>query len=283
METQHLRPTKNRFSILQPSSFILPLSTFILLLLSACVATVTPPSPVLIKAAGSTSAQPLLTKLSAAYTAQHPYVTFDIQGGGSHLGQTLVESGQVELGMVSNPLTTVPGNLRLIPLARDAVAIIVHPQNKLPGLSLPELRDIFSGRWPNWQEVKGTPGSIQVVSREDGSGTRATFERVVMEGQAVTPTALVLPSSQAVVDFVAQNPAAIAYASLALVDERVRAIPIEDVTPNLESITSASYSLTRDLAVLALQPGQTEVDNFIEFALSPTGQAVVAEKWGWVR
>jgi ABC-type phosphate transport system substrate-binding protein len=89
---------------------------------------------------------PLMTDLATAYSAQHPHVTFDIQGGGSQLGQSLVESGRVDLGLVSWPPQNLLPGLRSIPIARDTIAIIVHPENKLEGLSLADLQNIFSGR-----------------------------------------------------------------------------------------------------------------------------------------
>jgi phosphate transport system substrate-binding protein len=226
--------------------------------------------------------EPLLTELAAAYTAQYPQVTFDIQGGGSHLGQTLAEAGQVDLGLVSFSPPHLAENVQFVPIARDAVAIILHPQNKLAGLSRIEVRDIFSGRLLNWQEVAGLESSIQVISREDGSGTRAAFETLVMDGQPVTPTAMVLPNSQAVVDFVAQNPNAIAYVSSAFANDRVYAVSVEGVTPTLENLTSGSYLLTRDLALVIPKQGKPEVGQFIDFALSPAGQATVATRWGQV-
>jgi phosphate transport system substrate-binding protein len=257
------------------------LSFILVLSLTACVANVTPtPPPVVIKAAGSTSMEPLLAELTAAYTPQHPQVTFDIQGGGSQLGQTLVEAGQVELGLVSFHPPQLAETTRLVPIARDAIAIILHPQNPLPDLSLAELRDIFSGRLLNWQEVAGLAGPIQVVSREDGSGTRAVFEMMVMEDRPVTPTAVVLPNSQAVVDFVAQNPNAIAYASFIFLDDRVYPVPLEAVPPTLENVTSGSYLLTRDLFLIIPSQSQPEVADFFDFILSPAGQAVVTTKWG---
>lgn len=256
----------------------------VLFFLPACLATATPPPPPLVlKAAGSTSVGPLLAGLASAYSALHPHVTFDIQGGGSQLGQSLVEAGRVDLGLVSWPAQNLPKNLRSIPLARDAVAIIVHPANKLKSLSLAELKDIFSGRLLNWQEVDGPASPIQVVSREDGSGTRAAFETTVMDKTPVTPTAVVLPNSQAVVDFVAQNPTAIAYVSFAFVGEQVYPVPVEGVAPNLENLADRSYPLSRDLAVIVLKQSQPELNQFIDFALSPAGQTIAATKWGPVK
>jgi phosphate transport system substrate-binding protein len=260
-----------------------PLLILLLSLFTACGTTVTPPPPVLLKVEGSTSMKPLLVGLTAAYSVQHPNVTFDIQGGGSQLGQRSVETGQTDIGMVSWVPPNLSDEVRLTSIARDAVAIILNIENQSRGLSRQELRDIFSGQLLNWQEVDGPPLSIQVVSREDGSGTRAVFEAAVMEASAVTPTAIVLPSSQAVVDFVAQNPNAIGYVSFAFSNDRVYAAPIEGVTPNLESLASGSYYLTRDLSLITPKPSRPEVNQFIEFVLSPTGQAIVEERWDKIR
>lgn len=258
-------------------------STFILLWLSACLATVTPPPPVVIRAAGSTSMTSLLTELAAAYSAQQPHVTFDIQGGGSQLGQALVESGQVDLGLVSWPVQNLPKTLRSIPIAHDAVAVILHPDNKVESLSLLEVRDIFGGGLLNWQEVDGLPGPIQVVSREDGSGTRAAFETLAMGNERVTPTAIVLPNSQAVVDFVAQHPGAVGYVSLALVTGEVYAVPLEGVPATLDSLAAGNYPITHDLSLLAPSQGQPELEKFVDFCLSPAGQAIVVTKWYPIR
>jgi phosphate transport system substrate-binding protein len=254
-----------------------------LLLLAACgSATITPPPPVFLRAAGSTSVEPLLAELAVAYSDRQPNVTIDIQGGGSQLGYRLVSSGQVDLGLVSWSPGELAGELRLVPVAHDALAIIVHPQNQSTGLSLAELRDIFSGRRLDWQEVGSPAGPIQVVSREDGSGSRAAFETLVMANQTVTPTAIVLPNSRAVVEYVAQHPKAVAYVSLAFVDDRVFAVPVEGIAPTLDSLAAGSYSLIRDLALVMPRRSSPQVNGLVEFALSPAGQAVVQTKWGRV-
>lgn len=196
------------------------------------------------------------------------------------MGQWAVETGQADIGMVSWTPSDLNNEVRLIPIAQDAVAIILNAQNKVEGLSLRELRDIFSGRLLNWQEVAGLPMTIQVVSREDGSGTRAVFETAVMADRAVTPTAIVMPSSQAVFDFVAQNPNAIGYVSLAFVGQGVYAAPIEGVAPSLENLDSGSYFLTRELSLITPEQSRPEITQFVEFVLSPAGQAIVREEWG---
>lgn len=246
-------------------------------------APVTPPPPVFLRAAGSTSVGPLLAELAAAYNTRQSNITFDIQGGGSQLGQQQVEAGQLDLGLVSWPPRNLAEQMQMTPIAHDAVAIIVHPQNPPAGLSLAELRDIFSGRLLDWAAVGVSAGEIQVISREDGSGTRAAFETLVMGDRAVTPAAVVLPNSRAVVDYVAQYPHTIAYVSLTFVDERVRAVPIEGVMPGPDTLSDGSYPLIRDLAVIFPRRGAAEAARFVEFALSPAGQAVVGRQWGRLR
>ncbi len=259
------------------------MASIIVLLLAGCSATVTPPPSVFLTAAGSTSLVPLMETLATAYSVRRPHVNFDIQGGGSQLGQQLVGEEQVEIGLVSWPPPDLAEGLRLVPVAQDAIAIVSHADNRHPGLSLVELREIFRGGLLDWRAVDGPALPIQVVSREDGSGTRAAFEAMVMADQPVTPAAIVLPNSRAVVDYVAQNPNAIGYVSRQLVNDQVHTIPIEGVNPSLETITAQSYPLRRELALIVPESGRPAIEDFVEFALSPTGQAIIGERWGRVR
>lgn len=264
-------------------NFLLLVSVITLLLSSGCGAKVTPPPPVLVRAAGSTTMEPLFTALTDAYSQEYSYVSFDIERGGSELGQELAESEQVDIGLISWPPKSLADDQRLVPIARDAIAVIVHPQNEVAGLSLAELRRIFSGDSLEWEAVDSPSGSIQVIIREDGSGTRAAFEALVMDGQAVTSNAVILPTSQAVVDFVADTPKAIGYVSLAFADERVRAVPIDGILPTLETLKANQYLLTRELALLVPRQNSPEIRKLIEFALSPAGQQIVGERWGRLR
>ena len=223
--------------------------------------------------------KPLLVKLTQVYNANHPNTTFDVQGGGSQLGQQLVETGQVEIGMVAGPIFNLSDDTRLTPIARDSIAVVLNVENSAIELSLHELQNIFSGRILNWQEVDGLAASIQVVSREEGSGTRAVFETAVMGDHPVTPTAIVMPSSQAVVDFIAKNPNAIGYVSAAFVNERLYAVPIDGIMPTLENRQSNDYSLNRDLKLVTFAQSTPEINRFLEFVLSPAGQKIVAENW----
>jgi phosphate transport system substrate-binding protein len=168
-------------------------------------------------------------------------------------------------------------------IAQDGIALVVHPQNTVGGLTLPQARDIFFGRILDWEEMGGTPGEIAVVSREDGSGTREAFEEMVMEEKRVTLTAIVMPSSEAVVEYVARHPTAIGYVSMSYLSPQVKALPIEGVSPTPEDAQSGAYPLTRPLYLLTGQEPTGEAKAFIGFILSPAGQAIVEQRYGRLR
>jgi phosphate transport system substrate-binding protein len=166
----------------------------------------------------------------------------------------------------------------------DALAVIVHQDNPLTALSLPGLRDVFQGRTDVWPAPPGgEPAPIEVVVREEGAASRTLFERRVMGDQKVALVAVIMPGSQAVVDYVATHPAAIGYVSLSWVDPRVRALAIDGVAPSPETARDQTYPLLAPLYFLSLAEPQGELRAFYLFLIGPEGQQVVAEKYGPVR
>jgi len=241
-----------------------------------------PHPPVHITIAGSTSMQPLLQELARAYTQRHEYVTIDVQAGDSRLGVKAIREGIADIGMASRELSEEEGtNLQAIAIAEDGIAILVNPQNEVNSLSLAEIERIFAGRILDWSEIGGELEEILVVSREEGSGTREAFEGMVMRGKRVTLTAVVMPSSEAVRDFVADNPQAIGYISMGLISPGVKAVRVEEVGPSPETLQR--YPLVRPFLLLTRPEPNQEVRAFIEFILSPAGQAIVGRKHGRVR
>jgi len=253
-----------------------------LLLLVGCRGSIEPPQPVHLKVAGSTSMQPLLKELAQAYAERHRHVTIAVEGRGSFLGIELVGQGQVDIGMSSwkGPEDT---SLWSTPIALDGIAIVVHPQNQVKGLTLLQLSDIFLGRVWDWRDVGGQAGEIVAISREDGSGTRAVFEEMVMKGKRVTPTAIVMPNSQAVVEYVAQHPEAVGYVSMGYLSTQVKALEIEGMAPTPKSVRQGAYHLFRPLFLITRGEPTDEVKGFVDFVLSSTGQSIVGRKHGRVR
>jgi len=263
----------------------LPLCLFI----AACGTKVETPTPVTVRIAGSTSMLPLVQELAEAYAAQHPQVYFDVRGGGSQLGVEWLNNAS---GLVSERLDIAASSwwpladamdaseeLTATLIARDGIALVVHPKNTTPGLTLLQLQDIYAGHILGWQEVGGPEGDIVVVSREDGSGTRTAFESMVMGDVPVTLAAIVMPSSAAVVEYIGEHPTAIGYVSFAYVTDTVRALPIEGQMPTLEAIRSGAYHLIRPLYLVSKAASSAEARAFLRFAVSPAGQAIVARRY----
>jgi phosphate transport system substrate-binding protein len=232
--------------------------------------------------------QPLVEELAQAYAERHKYVTITVEGRGSLVGIELVRQGEVDIGMTSgkepeDTLAVSTSKLWSTPIALDGIAIVVHPQNQVEGLTMLQLKDVFFGRVWDWKDVRGQAGEIMVVSREDGSGTRVVFEELVMKGKRVTPTAVVMPSSRAVVEYVAEHPQAIGYVSMGYLSEEVKVLEIEDAAPTPDSVRQGSYHLLRPLFLITRQEPTGEIKGFIDFALSPTGQSIVGRKYGRVQ
>jgi phosphate transport system substrate-binding protein len=242
----------------------------------------TPPAPVVLRLAGSTSMQPLLRDLASAYSARYQYVSFDFAAMDSTAGLEALHRGNADLALVSRELQpdeesdalTGKSLLAYTVIAEDAIAIIVNEKSPLRALSLYELRKVFAGQTSTWEELGGS-GAISVVSREDGSATRMVFEERVMQGHAVTPTAMVMPGSQAVRDYVATHEGAIGYVSIGYLGAGVAALAIEGVQPKRETIEDASYPLTRPFLLVTLPNPSSAVTAFVQFAQSVAAQAIV--------
>jgi phosphate transport system substrate-binding protein len=265
----------------------LPLMTLItltafLLLLSACAAGPTPtPAPTRLRIAGSTTMTPVLNELAAALQTQNPNLLVEVQGGGTTIGWDELRAGRVEMAALSHWDETqpVPEDVQLIPVARDGIAVIVHPRNPISNVTSLQLRALFGGEVLDWRGLGGIEGEPQIVSREDGSGTRAAFEARVMGGQRVTLNALVMPTTTAVVDYVAAHPLAVGYASMSAVDERVRVVPVEGMAPTKADAQTGAYYLARTLYLAAEAPFSPAVRTVVDFAGSAAGQKILESRF----
>lgn len=246
-----------------------------------CAATVEPHPPVRLEMAGSTSMQGLLEELSQAYTASHDYVSIDIEARGTQLGLEALREGATDIALVSRDLAGDEAEgLESTIIGFDALAILVNEKNPVRSLTSSQVRDVFSGRTLLWSEVGGEDADIQVVSREDGSGIRAAFEGALMREDSVTLMAIVVPSEGALARFIAEDPLAIGYGSPVGIPVGVRALRLDDVAPEREAVEQGTYPLVRPLILATSEPANEEVRAFVEFALSPGGQAIVGQEYG---
>jgi phosphate transport system substrate-binding protein len=240
--------------------------------------------------AGSTSVEPFAERLAELYMRAHPDAEISVQGGGSSAGIRACQSRICAIGMSSRELTPEEKGLVEIPIALDAIALIVNRQNPVRELTLEQARDVFAGHIRNWRELGGPNRRITPITREEGSGTRASFEEKVMvagmpkdkDGKAspatFAPDALVQDSNGAVREVVADDPAAIGYISAGLIDERVAAVSLNSVTPTEATIRTGQYPVVRQFLFLTNGEATGTAKAFIDYVLSDSGQKTLAEE-----
>ena len=264
---------------------------------------VSTPAPTTVTIVGSAAMQRALRQLTDEFQRQNPSVLFSIRGGGSTIGVAEIAQGEADIAASTllPPLEDAAdaGASALVrtPVGINGLAIVVHPSNAVRDLSLVQLRDIFSGRVLNWQALGSDNGEIQLVSREDGSGSRILFEERVMTGERVSLTAVVMPSSADVAAYVAKRPDAIGYVSrgdvaLGLEEPtagaatqvtpdatwpQVRVVRVEGQLPTVENLAEQRYPLIQPLYLVTQGAPTGQVRRFIDFVLSPAGQAIIGQ------
>jgi len=228
-----------------------------------------------ITTAGSTTVQPVAEKLAMAFMADHPELNVVIQGGGSSTGVKSSNDGTVDIGMASRELKSTEPNLAKHMLARDGIAIAVHKSVPVSDLTVEQIKDVFAGVITNWNEVGGDDSNIIVVAREEGSGTRAAFEEMVMDEELITNTAILQPSNGAVKTTVSNTPNSIGFLSFGYLDGSVKALAIAGVAGTAENAKNGTYPIVRPLYFLTKEQPTGIVKDFIDFCLGAEGQSIV--------
>ncbi len=263
--------------------------------LIACRATPTPVrTPVQIRIGGADSTQLLARDLADAYHQAHAYASVEVHTTNSSTGLRELAQGMLDLALVSrNPRADELSHprARAVEIARDGLAIIVHPSNPVKNVSREELAQIFSGEILNWSQLTSpvtvtttvtanNADAIRVISREEGSGTRADFERQVMQGRRVTLTALIQSTSRDVRAYVAANPNAIGYISFNLLRNttQVRALSINHVEPTLETIQSSTFPLMQTYYLVVPSEISPDVSDFVDFVLSTSTRSLILSR-----
>jgi phosphate transport system substrate-binding protein len=229
--------------------------------------------------AGSTSVQPDAQALAQAYMANNSGVTVNVAGGGTAAGITAVGTGTAQIGDASANLTASQlaqyPNLQPTPICVDAIAIIVNPHNSVTNLTLNQTRDIYTGAITNWNQVGGNNAKINVVNREQGSGTRDGVQKIVLKGGNFSTGGIQQSSTGAVKSYVAGDSNAIGYIATNALDNSVKALNINNVAPNYGNIADGSYVIQRYLLFVTNGAPTGLAASFINYTLSPSGQAIL--------
>jgi len=228
----------------------------------------------------TTPAIPLIHNLTTTYSRLNPSITFEITTGDYEaMVQEVMRDDTAYL--VTNHLDA-QSPLWAAPIGQDGIAVIVHPDNDISAMTTAQLRDIYQGWTNHWSDLGGKLGETVVVSREQGSGTRAEFESLIMGSRRTTSNAQIAPSSAASVQSVARQPNSIGYVSMSYLNDSVRALTIDGAAPTLENVYNNVYPLRSILYVTGLREPtddnglEADYRAFIGWMQSPEGQALIA-------
>lgn len=225
--------------------------------------------------AGSTSVQPYAEILAEEYMILNPESPIDIQGGGSSAGITAAKTQSAAIGMSSRSLREDELDLWQIEIARDGLVLIVNPKNPIEDLSLDQIRAIYAGTITEWSQLGGPSSKINLIAREEGSGTRSAFTELVMGEVEITPKAIVQDSNGSVMQLVAGDPNAIGFISLGLVNDQVKALALDGVEATAENIMNDTYKLVRGFLFVTKHEPTDLTKSFIDFILSSEGQKIL--------
>jgi phosphate transport system substrate-binding protein len=224
---------------------------------------------------GSTSVQPFAEMLAQEFERLNPGVHVEVQGGGSTAGIQSVLQNIADIGTCSRQLAGSETNLNSILIAKDGLAIVVHPSNSIDNLSREQIRDIFSGKITSWKELGGKDQPIRIITREEGSGTREAFVKMVMGKSRISRKALNQESNGAVKELVKNDPCGIGYMSLGLVVNELKMVSVDGIKPTIDEAKAGKYPLVRPFLFVTKNEIKPESQKFIDFVLSSNAQEIL--------
>jgi phosphate transport system substrate-binding protein len=231
------------------------------------------------------------------YQDEHPNVRISVTGGGSGTGIASLINGTVDIANASRQIKqeeidqAKSNGIDPVEhiIARDAIAVIVNPENPVSQLTLKQISDIYSGKISNWKEVGGDDRPIVRLSRETNSGTHVYFLETVLrlsskeDKTLFSMDTLLLPSSEGIIAEVRQNPNAIGYDGLGYVPDDLKMISIAEeeggayVLPSIPTVNDKTYPIARDLYMYTNGQPEGLLKEYLDWIMSGTAQQIVAE------
>jgi len=230
------------------------------------------------------------------YQNLHPDISISVTGGGSGTGIAALINGTVNIANASRKISadeTKQAEAKGIhpveyTIARDAIAVMVNPENPVSKLTLQQISDIYSGKITNWKEIGGDDRPIVRLSRETNSGTHVYFLATVLRlGDPNSKTmfsmnTLLLPSSEGIVNELRSNPNAIGYDGLGYVPKDLKMIALAQkeggkyVLPSIATVNDNSYPVSRDLYMYTAGEATGAEKDYLDWIVSKEAQQTVA-------
>jgi phosphate transport system substrate-binding protein len=238
-----------------------------------------------IRVKGSTTVDPAMKKLVAAYQTANPSVNFSISATGSGDGAKAIINKTADIGMMSRDMK--PAEIEKCKangiqpmqfvIALDCLVPIVHPSNPVSKITTAQLKDMYQDKIRNWKDVGGNDGMIALFSRETNSGTYEVWHGKVMKKEDEFDMVSRMPSNAAMAAKIAGNKKGIGYVGLGFLNPKVKALTVNGVVPSVETGKDGSYPLSRSLNLYTGGKPSGETAKFIDFVMSPAGQKIIAE------
>ena len=233
---------------------------------------------------GSTTVLPIAQAAAEAYMDNNPDADITVRGGGSGTGIAALIDGATDIADASRPMkdkeikTAREKGINPVAhiVARDGIAVVVHPDNPINEISIQDIKAIYTGEISRWDKIGGK-GSIVVVSRDAASGTFEAFNELALNNAKLTDAALMLASNLEIARTVAQTPGAIGYIGLGYLSDDVKALKVEGILPSEATVNDGSYPLARPLFMYTNGNPKGLAKGFIDFIMSTTGQEIVKE------
>ena len=237
---------------------------------------------------GSTTVGPIAKAFAEMHMRQNPGANIMVSESGSGNGAKALLNGTCDIANLSRHLkdaekaamTEKGVNPVAHVVAFDALPVIVHPSNRVKGLTIAQLCDIYTGKVSNWKDLGGANLPIVVISRDTNSGTFETFRELVLGKDAkVIASAEYTGSNGGMRQRVQMTKGAIGYAGLGFIDRSVKALEIGGVMPTAETVIAKRYPLSRELFMFT--NGEPAADSlcgkFLSLSRTEKGREVISE------